>query len=365
VYNFNRIQRLYVDDSLKSRNGFSDYSRGSYLGAEHMVDFYLGALPLAKGLKLTGGVDFRQSASDQSFLSVSSYGPYEESYGKDRLHQQQTGLYAAVNWTTEAGFNLEAGSRWNHHSAYGSNQVFNINPSFLWKENLKFFINLSSAYRTPSLYQLFSEYGNARLKPEQAVNSEAGLQFQNKRQNLTARGTLFHRKTKDVHFFYTDNTTYASTYINQDLELEKGIELEFSYRFSRALQLKASYMHVTGQVTTQLNGKDSTYNNLLRRPENQATLGLQGSFKNRWNWSVLAQYLGKRQDAYYDSQLYNTVYTELPAFTAVNLSLEYRKPGSGFSCFGQVNNLFNQSIVEISGYASMGRNGSLGIRYRW
>ena len=88
TYNFNRIQRLYVDDSLKSRNGYADYSRGSYLGAEHLVDFYIGALPLANALKLTGGLDFRQSSSDQSFLSVSSYGPYEENYSKDRLHQQ-------------------------------------------------------------------------------------------------------------------------------------------------------------------------------------------------------------------------------------------------------------------------------------
>jgi vitamin B12 transporter len=365
IYNFNKIDRNYVDDSVKSRNGYADYSRGEYKGGEHMVDFYLGAFPLAKNLKLTGGVDFRQSGSDQSFLSVSSYGPYEETYHKDRLHQQQTGLYAAVNWTTQAGFNLEAGSRWNHHSAYGSNQVFNINPSFLWNEQLKIFFNLSSAYRTPSLYQLFSEFGNARLKPEQALNSEAGVQYQNSHQKLTFRGTFFHRKTKNLHFFYTDPTTYASTYINQDLQMEKGYEMELSFKFSKVVQLKASYTHVSGKVTTQLNGKDSTYNSLLRRPENLASIALQGAFNKQWQWNASAQYLSQRMDAYYNSQLYSTVYNNLPAFTVVNILLQYSKPNSPFSCFGQVNNLFNENVVEISGYAGMGRNGSLGIRFKW
>ena len=44
---------------------------------------------------------------------------------------------------------------------------------YLINKKVKLFANLS-AYRTPSLYQLFSEYGNKELQPESAITLEGG-----------------------------------------------------------------------------------------------------------------------------------------------------------------------------------------------
>ena len=47
LYNYNHIDRLYIDDSVKSQNGFDKYSRGSYTGMEHFIDAYI-ATPVGK-----------------------------------------------------------------------------------------------------------------------------------------------------------------------------------------------------------------------------------------------------------------------------------------------------------------------------
>ena len=167
LYNYNHIDSLYIDDSVKSRNGFDIYSRGSYKGGEHFMDAYL-TTPVGKSSsKLTAGADFRTSNTDQEYFSVGFFGPYSKRYSSDSLHHNQLGLYAALNINMKTGFNLELGNRLNIHSAYGSNYVFNINPSYLLNRQFKLFANVSSGYRAPSLYQLVSEFGNRDLKPNQ------------------------------------------------------------------------------------------------------------------------------------------------------------------------------------------------------
>ncbi|MCV5334226.1 TonB-dependent receptor, partial [Escherichia coli] len=77
-----------------------------------------------------------------------------------------TAVYASAIWNTKTGFNLEAGLRFNNHSIYGNNTTFSINPSFKLTDEVTALVNISSGFKTPSLYQLYSEYGNKNLKPE-------------------------------------------------------------------------------------------------------------------------------------------------------------------------------------------------------
>src|SRR6185436_14834190 len=142
------------------------------------------------------------------------FGPYDPPALKDK-DQNQTGLYAAVNVNDKSGFNLELGNRMNIHSENGSKYVFNINPSYLLKKQFKLFANLSSGYRIPSLYQLFSEYGNIELEPESSITAEAGLQFFSVDNKFMGRVTGFMRNMKDVIAFQTK-------YVNLDKQKDHG-----------------------------------------------------------------------------------------------------------------------------------------------
>jgi vitamin B12 transporter len=364
LYNYNNINREYIDDSTKSRNGFDIYSRGSYKGAEHFVDAYVH-IPFNNKIKLTAGADFRSSNSDQEFLSIGFYGPYSSKNSKDSLKQNQVGLYAALNINTDFGFNIEAGNRLNIHSEYGSNDVFNINPSILINKKVKLFSNLSTAYRTPSLYQLFSEYGNKKLKPESAFTAEGGVQYFSLNKKIMSRAVLFSRNVKDVIFFYTNPSTYRSQYINQDKQEDHGIELETSFTISKNTVLKAFYNYVTGKITTKQNNKDTTYFNLLRRPKNSFGLNISSQVTSRFYISSNLQSFGKRKDAYFDLQSFQPVNTTLKSYMLWDVYTDYSFWNKRLKVFADLRNITATKFTEVSGFNTLGFNAYGGVRFNF
>jgi len=362
LYNYNYINREYIDDSVKSRNGFDIYSRGIYKGNEHFVDAYAFFL-LGNKLKMTTGVDYRNSNSDQEFLSISSYGPDSSAYAKDSLKQNQFGVYAALNVNSKSGFNIEAGSRLNIHSEFGSNAVFNFNPSWLINDKIKLFANLSTAYRTPSLYQLFSEYGNRDLNPESAFTTEGGLQYFSADNKMTGRAVIFNRHVKDVIFFYSNPTTYASQYINQDKQDDHGVELELSYMIAKKTVLKIFYTYATGEITTQKNNKDTTYFNLLRRPKNSLGLNIGSQVSPRFYISSNLQSTGKRMDAYFDAQTYQTVNVTLSSYLLWDIYADYNFCNKRYKVFADLRNITGSKYTEISGFNTLRFNVYAGIKF--
>lgn len=365
LYNFNHIERLYIDDSVKSRNGFDTYSRGSYKGAEHFVDAFV-TVPLGKSSsKFTGGADFRTSNTDQQYFSIGFFGPYSTKYSSDSLDQNQAGLYAAVNINDKSGFNLELGNRLNIHSEYGSNYVFNINPSYLLNKQYKLFANLSSGYRTPSLYQLFSEYGNKALKPESAVTAEAGIQYFSLDNKFMGRVTGFLRNVKDVIFFYFNPSTFQSQYINQDKQKDHGAELELSFKPNNNISIKAFYSFVDGNITTVRNGKDTTFFNLIRIPKH--TAGLHAGIKatDQFYISTNLSWFSERKDAYFDAMTFQTVNVTLKSYVLLDVYAEYSLYKSKLKIFADLRNIANSKYNETAGFNTLGFNGYGGVRFNF
>jgi vitamin B12 transporter len=362
LYNYNNINRLYTDDSVKSRNGYDTYSKGTYKGSEHFIDAYLYA-PINARMKLTAGIDYRSSKSDQEYFSVGFFGPYTSKYSNDSLKQNQLGVYTAVNWNTISGFNLELGSRINFHSEYGSHGVFNINPSYLINKKVKIFATLSSAYRTPSLYQIFSEYGNKKLKPESAITAEGGVQYYSSDNKFTGRVVGFSRYVKDVIFFYYNSSTFTSQYINQDKQKDYGFELEASYKVAKNITVKTFYTYVTGEITTKKTGKDTTYNNLLRRPKSGIGVNIASQLTNKFFMSTNLMSAGTRNDAYFDNTIFATVDVVLKSYALLDVYAAYTLTKYKLKLFVDLRNITNSKYTEISGFNTLGFNGYGGFRF--
>ncbi len=363
LYNYNSTIRVYIDDSVKSRNGFNIYSKGSYKGHEHFAEAYI-VYPFTQYAKLTAGGDFRSSNSDQLYHSISVYGPYKSELGKDSLKQNQLAAYAAIVVNTKKGFNAEMGGRFNHHSSYGNNFVFNFNPSFLIKEQWKLFVNISSAYKTPTLYQLYSDYGNKKLDPETAVTFETGFQFFMKDNIASGRVTYFNRSVKDAIAFFTDPVTFQSYYINQDKQKDHGIELESSVQLCRSTLLKLFYTYTDGSITTKNNGKDTTYFNLIRRPKSSFGVSLGSNITKQLYISTGINVVGKRTDITYDA-FFNQVEISLKSYVLWNVYAEYALMKKGLKFFTDLHNITNAKYTEVYGFNTMGFNASVGIRFNF
>lgn len=363
LYNYTNTNREYIDDSVKSRNGFDIYSRGNYDGSEHFIDAY-AIFSLKNNVKLTTGVDYRNSISEQEFVSASFYGPYSSKYSNDSLKQNRFSLYAAMNVNTNAGFSFEAGNRLNI-SEYGTKDVFNFNPSWLINKKIKLFANFSTAYRIPSLYQLFSEYGNKDLKPEYGFTGEGGIQYYSSDNKVTARAVYFNRHVKDVIFFYTNPSTFSSQYINQDEQKDHGIELETSFTIAKGTVLKAFYTYLTGEITTKQNNKDTTFFNLLRRPKNSLGINIGSQVTPKLYVSSNLQSFGERTDAYFDLQTFQTVNTTLKSYLLWDIYAEYSFYKKKLKVFADLRNITNSRYTEISGFNTLGFNAYGGVRFNF
>jgi vitamin B12 transporter len=355
LYNYNHIDRLYIDDSTKSRNGFDTYSRGSYKGAEHFVDAYV-TVPLGKSSsKFIGGADFRTSNTDQEYSSVGFYGPYNPPPLRNK-HQNQTGLYAAVNINDKSGFNIELGNRMNIHSENSSKYVFNINPSYLLNKKIKLFANLSSGYRVPSLYQLFSEYGNKELEPESSITSEAGVQYFSPDNKFMGRVTGFMRNIKDAIAFQTK-------YVNLDKQKDHGAELELSFKPTNKISLKAFYSFVDGKITTLKNGKDTTYPNLVRRPRHSAGLNAGINASKKLFLSTNLSWFDKRTDGYFGATSFVNV--TLNSYILLDLYVEYALYKNKIKAFADLRNITDSKYNETAGFNTLGFNGYSGVRFNF
>lgn len=365
LYSYNHVVRNYLNDSVIKETPFDGYFKGNYTGNEHFVDAYT-TVPVSASITFTGGADFRNAKTDAKSFGVYKYeyenviysGSYESNISKDSAHQTQIGIYGEFNYTCKNGFNAAIGGRYNHHSVYGSNAVFNINPSWLINKQFKLFVNVSSGYKVPTLYQLYSEYRNpfTTLKPENAYTYEAGAQYFSHNNIFTVRVAAFKRSIKDVIEFYTDPSTYASYYVNLDKQKDYGFEIEPTITFKK-VQLILSYAFVDGKLHTNNGGKDSSYFNLLRRPKNIISATLNYHITNKLFASASIKCVGKRTDV--DFSGYPAT-VELDAYELLNFYAEYSFT-KNLKAFIDIKNITNTSYSELLGYNTLGRNYNVGV----
>ena len=124
-------------------------------------------------------------------LIQNNYADYE---GGQQINQSDLFGNLVTNITSNFRFNF--GGRLNNHSSYGSHFTYSLNPSLQLIEkdrnSLKFISSFSTAFISPSLFQLFDPYsGNPDLEPEENSTFETGFIFKFYNWNLNT--TYFNR----------------------------------------------------------------------------------------------------------------------------------------------------------------------------
>ena len=271
-----------------------------------------------------------------------------------------TSLYASLFLKSTRGLNVELGGRFNHHNQYGTNFTYSFNPSYLIHDNLKLFINITSGFRIPSITELFGPYGaNPNLKPEKSNNQEAGLQtaLLNKRLQFVITG--FNRTINDV-IIYENNG-----YENRDKQHDFGAQLEASYSVNKQINIKINYAYVDGKITQKLPGKDTAYNNLIRRPKNNVQLFVSYRVNKDFLISSSLQVTGKRVDTYFDPVSFISKPVNLKSYALLNLYAEYSFLKKKLNLFADVKNITdNKNYYEIYGYNVQGLNATVGARFQ-
>lgn len=363
-YGLSDSRRTYTNDSTAREPGASEiYSYQEYGGRAHFIEGY-HSLKFGNRGELLTGVDYRFSNTDQTYRSISSFGPYEAPpIGADTARIGQLGLYATAIVTPYRGLSVEVGGRYNRNSLYGNVSTYSINPSYLIADRVKVFVNLSSGFRAPTLYQLFSPYGNKTLRPERSQSAEAGVQVFSKTRTAWVRGVYFDRQIQNVIFFESLNASPYGRYINFDRQHDRGWEVEAQADINRLL-LTGNFTLLNGAITTRTNGRDTTYNNLFRRPRTQVNVTIGYRFTPRLLVSATLRSVGDRVDRFFNPETFGVDNVTLKAYTTIDAYAE-GKLTPQLRVYADVRNVLNEVYTDIYGYNTRRRNANVGLRFTW
>src|SRR6185312_5742822 len=271
-------------------NGFTHQvtkNTGRITNAEAVLNYGLG-----KHFDLTSGADFKYRRTDQySLYTVPGYSPPPSIIHGDTAHNSITSVYSSLFFKSKI-FHMELGGRYNYDSKYGSNFTYTINPSVLLFDQLKLFATMASAYKAPSLYQLFSQYGNEKLRPETTDSYEAGFDWEILKNVLSFNTVFYKYNTSNVIYFLSIPNPPFGKYENGEFQHDKGFESELKLTMGE-LTTSVYAAYVTGTLT---DASGVRTNNLQRRPAHTYGASVYYQILKSFSAGLVYKYTGNRSD---------------------------------------------------------------------
>jgi vitamin B12 transporter len=325
---------------------------------------YQGTLALSKAVQAVFGAE-REEQRMTTASPTNSTAPYAQI-----PHLADTNsLFGEMRITALAGLTLNGGARYDHQSRFGGNAVFSAGAAYSPDEGKTVLrASYDEGFKAPSLYQMFSIYGTAALKPERARGWQLGLERGFGR-FLEASATWFARDTDnliDFAFCPTSgilpaecyvpgtNSTRFGYYANVRKSRATGLELTADARLG-VLFAQGNYSWVSAEDRSA--GSVDFGRQLARVPRHLANVEAGLDLPQGLKASVAARYSGQSFDRAGST-------TVLPGYWLIDLRAQWRVI-DGLTLQGRVENLGNRHYETASGYSSLGRTVYLGLRSRF
>ncbi|WP_426264339.1 TonB-dependent receptor plug domain-containing protein [Sphingomonas sp. PWP1-2] len=358
AYGYTDIQRDNYSPELPQPLTFDANGRNSRLE-------YQGSLGIATGWDAVFGVEHEVSR----FRTVSPDGTLGTPIpAPDRARAALTGVYAKLTATVADGLTLSGGVRNDDHSRFGSKTLFEAGAVWALRSGTTLRASYGEGFKAPTLYQLFSEYGNQTLRPEQAKGWEAGVEQHLFGGALTLGASYFERRSTNLITFascpdvpttavcFQPGTTIArfGYYANVSRAFARGVEAQGALRLGKRVLIDGNYTYSLSEDRSP----GATYGlQLARRPRNAAngsatyTLpsGISGGVAVRWSGETF-------NDAAH--------FTRLAPYTLVDLRAELPVT-QHVALFGRIENLFDAQYQTIYRYGTLGRSVYAGFRGRF
>jgi iron complex outermembrane receptor protein len=238
--------------------------------------------------------------------------------------------------------------------------------------------HVGNGYRAPSLFERFgtafdsffgySIFGDPRLKPEQSVAFDAGIDQTFANNRVRASATYFYTELRRIIFFdfsglidfNTDPFGRFGGYLNTDGGIARGAEVELKATPFRTLNLTAAYTFTKAQQRTpQVPGTIQA----LVIPEHQFSIVATQHVGRRvlinFDFSASSNYIG----AVIDPTTFSSRGFRFKGLAKADLGASYSLPLGDdrrqLRFFGYVDNLFDREYFE-SGFRTPGRTGRAG-----
>jgi vitamin B12 transporter len=315
---------------------------------------YQGALDIAQGWFATFGAE----REDAHSVTVSTFSP--------KAHAKATtdSLYAQVQGEAATGLTLTGGVRHDDHDTFGGKTLGQVAAAWSLNQGATVLrASFGQGFKAPTLYQLFSEYGNTTLLPEQADGWDAGVEQSLLDRNVKLSATWFSRKTKNQIDFVScfggpaplcPTHPSGGYYDNIARTKAHGIELQGLAKLG-PVSLNANYTWTKAQ--NDVAGSANFDRLLARRPEHQANVSADWTWLEKLTTGVSLRYVG----ASFDNPA-NTILVK--GRTLVDVRASYPLTDN-LEVYGRVENLTDRSYETLHDYGAAGRAAYAGVRARF
>lgn len=268
------------------------------------------------------------------------------------------------------GLSAHLGARQDEHDDFGGATSFGGDLTYEIVDKLRLRASVGEGFKAPSLFQLFSDFGNASLQPEESVSYDIGLAYGTRTSPIYASVTAFQRDSESLIAFVgcpvqtgiCTNRPFG-TYDNVAQARARGVEVEAGASPADGLTLRAAYAYVEGENRSPT---DPNFGNeLARRPAHAGTLSIDWAPQpGAVGVPVIGGDLRIVGEAFDDAG--NLV--PLDAYTLVDLRISVplgliagERP---IEVFGRVENLFDEQYQTAAGYDQPSRGVYAGVRVR-
>lgn len=325
---------------------------------------YQGTITISPAIQATFGAE-----REEQRMTSASPGNSNAPYALIPNSADTDSFFGELRATPLPGLTLNGGLRHDRQSRFGGNKVASAGAAYTPNDGATVLrASYDEGYKAPSLYQLFSQYGDAALKPEQARGWQAGIQH-HLGQSLSTSATWFERDTDNLidfafcptsgplpaecHVPGTTNTRFGY-YANVKRSRAKGIELTAEAR-AGVFFAAGNYSWVSAVDHTP--GSADLGRQLARVPRHLANVEAGVDFPAGFKTSVAGRYSGSTFDRAGSANV-------LADFWLVDLRVQW-KVADGLTLQGRIENLADKHYETASGYGSLGRMVYLGLRSRF
>jgi vitamin B12 transporter len=313
-----------------------DSTKSNFVGKNKKIDLQ-NIIAATDALDITLGYENETEQGSASYESQSAFGPYIDIL--DDTSVTNNGYYAQGRYKFDEAVIATASSRIDDHSVFGTQSTWRVGPTFLIGDT-KLAGTMGTGYKAPSIFQLYSSYGNRNLKPEESMGWDVTVEQSLFKKNTTIGATYFHNDFDDLITF--NPATFQSENIAK--ARSSGVEVFSTSRVVRDLYLDLSY--------TMTNTEDlATGERLLRRARNKAKAAVRYQASERTELGLEMLMNGKRLDN--DFSTYPATPVDLGGYVLVNLTGRYRITDA-LELFGRAENLLDQKYQEVKGFGTQG-----------
>jgi vitamin B12 transporter len=255
-----------------------------------------------------------------------------------RADATTNGVFAQVLAEPVPNLNFTAGIRRDDHSQFGIFDTFRLTGAYyIPLSGTKFRASYGTAFRAPSLYELFEPtFGNAALTPEESNGWDAGIDQSFADGKYSASATYFSLNTENLIGFVANYQNVTGT------TERHGVELSAKAHFAPWLTTTASY--------TYTDTKRADGSRLIRVPRHIVALGIDMKPAEKLTVSATANIV---RDTLGVSPTFTQDYI-LDDYVLLNAKATYAVSES-LSIYVRGVNLLNDEYQTVRGYGTSDR----------